>query len=67
MNETRNEWYAVGTVWLIIVMLAATMVGSLALVFTAFAHRDELPHVGRSIATPLPPTAAAAPADRATP
>lgn len=65
MNESRNEWYAVGTVWLILFLLLATMAGSLALVFTAFSHRDELPHVGRSIAAPLPPTAAAASADQA--
>jgi len=66
MNETRNEWYAVGTVWLIVLLLLVTMAGSVALVFTAFAQRDELPHVGRSIASPLPPTAASAPADQAT-
>jgi len=67
MNENRNEWYTVGTVWLIVSLLAATMAGSLALVSTAFAHRDELPHVGRSIASPLPPTTAATPAERTTP
>ena len=67
MNQTRNNWYRVGAVWLILSLLLATMAGSLALVFTAFAHRDELPHVGRAIASPLPPTVAATPADRATP
>lgn len=67
MNETRNDWYAVGIVWLILSLLLATMAGSLALVFTAFAHCDELPHVGRSIASPLPPTSTATPADQATP
>jgi len=67
MNERRNEWYTVGTVWLIAFLLIATMAGSLALVFTAFAHRDELPHVGRSIASPLPPTSTAGSADTAAP
>jgi len=67
MNEERNAWYTVGTVWLIVVLLGATMAGSLSLVFTAFAHRDELPHVGRSIAAPLPPTTAEIAADHATP
>lgn len=67
MNESRNEWYAVGAVWLILFLLLATMAGSVALVFTAFAHRDELPRVGRSIAAPLPPTSTASPADQATP
>jgi hypothetical protein len=67
MNETRNEWYAVGMVWLIVLLLLATMAGSVALVFTAFAHRDELPHVGRSIASPLPPTSTATAADQAAP
>jgi hypothetical protein len=50
-----------------IVMLVATMVGSLALVVTAFEHRDELHQTGPVIASPLPPTTAAQPADRATP
>ena len=63
MNSTRNEWYASGTVWLIVALLGTTMAGSLALVFTAFAHRDELPHVGRAIASPLPPSAPAPAAD----
>jgi hypothetical protein len=67
MNATRNEWYASGTVWLILALLCTTMAGSLALVFTAFAHRDELPRVGRAIATPLPPTSTAIPSDQATP
>jgi hypothetical protein len=48
-------------------MLGATMIGSLALVATAFGNRDELPHVGPRIASPLPPTSAARPADQATP
>jgi hypothetical protein len=67
MNTTRNRWYRVPEVWLMIVMLLATMTGSLALVATAFGHHDELKHVGPSIASPLPPTSAAHPADRATP
>jgi len=52
---------------LLLSLLLATMAGSLSLVFTAFAHRDELPHVGRSIAAPLPPTTAEIAADHATP
>jgi hypothetical protein len=67
MTTRHNRWYTVPEVWLMLIMLAATMTGSVALVFTAFAHRDELPHVGRSIASPLPPTATATPADQATP
>ena len=68
MNDAaRNRWYRVPEVWLMIVMLGATMIGSLALVATAFGNRDELPHVGPRIASPLPPTSAAHPADQATP
>jgi hypothetical protein len=67
MKNLGDHWYQVPEVWLMIVMLLATMVGSLALVVTAFEHRDELHQVGPVIASPLPPTAAAQPADRATP
>jgi hypothetical protein len=67
MNSTANRWYRVPEVWLMIVMLLATMTGSLALVATAFEHRDELLHAGPSIASPLPPTSAPQPADHATP
>ena len=59
MNNRRNRWHAVPEVWLMLVMLIATMAGSLALVATAFQHRDELRHVGPSIASPLPPTSVA--------
>jgi hypothetical protein len=67
MNNTANRWYRVPEVWLMIVMLLTTMIGSLALVATAFANRDELPHVGARIASPLPPTSAQHPAERKTP
>jgi len=65
MNDIRNRWYVVPEVWLMIVLLVATMAGSLALVRTAFVHRDDMLHAGPSIASPLPPTSAqpAAPAD----
>jgi hypothetical protein len=67
MKNLGNHWYQVAEVWLVIVLLLATMVGSLALVVTAFEHRDELHQTGPVIASPLPPTTAAQPADRATP
>ena len=67
MNEAANRWYRVPEVWLMIVMLVVTMIGSLWLVATAFGNRDELPHVGPRIASPLPPTAAPPPAERETP
>ena len=67
MNDARHRWYRVPEVWLMIVMLVATITGSLALVATAFSNRDELPHVGPRIASPLPPTSVAQPADRVTP
>ena len=68
MNDAaRNRWYRVPEVWLMIVMLVVTMIGSLALVATAFGNRDELPRVGPRIASPLPPTTALPPAERKTP
>ena len=67
MNDAANRWYRVPEVWLMIVMLLTTMIGSLALVATAFANRDELPHVGPRIASPLPPTSAPHPPERKTP
>jgi len=67
MKDAANRWYRVPEVWLMIVLLVATMTGSLALVATAFDNRDELPHVGARIASPLPPTSAEHPADQATP
>jgi len=62
MNAVRNRWYAVPEVWLIIVLLVATMAGSLALVRTAFLNRDDMVHAGPSIASPLPPTSVQPPA-----
>lgn len=67
MNDARNRWYVVPEVWLMLVMLFATVSGSLALVATAFAHRDDMLHAAPSIASPLPPTSAARPADSAAP
>jgi hypothetical protein len=67
MSDPRNQWYRVPEVWLILILLGATVLGSVALVGTAFAHRDELLPAGPSIASPLPPTTAAPPAPPATP
>lgn len=63
MNTRQTRWFAVPEVWLMLVMLLATMTGSIALVVTAFAHRDDLVHSGPAVATPLPPSAAARPAE----
>ncbi|MBS0516382.1 MAG: hypothetical protein JSS16_13025 [Proteobacteria bacterium] len=62
-----NRWYRVPEVWLILVLIGSTMVGSLALVATAFEHRDDLVVAHRPIASPLPPSHAQRPADDATP
>jgi hypothetical protein len=70
MTTTTTEstrWYRVPEVWLMLVLLAATMTGSLALVRTAFANRDELLRSGPAVATPLPPTTAAHPATATAP
>jgi hypothetical protein len=67
MSEQRSKWYVVPEVWLILIMLGATVTGSLALVATAFGHRDELVHAAPAIASPLPPSTASRPADAATP
>lgn len=61
-TTSSTRWYRVPEVWLMLVLLLATMAGSLALVGTAFANRDELLHSGPSIAAPLPPTTAHPPA-----
>lgn len=58
MNDVRCSWYRVPEVWLMIVLLGATMIGSVALVGTAFAHRDEIVQSGPAVASPLPPTVA---------
>jgi len=55
MNEIDNRWYRVPEVWLMIVLLLAMVAGSLALVGTAFEHRDDLLRAGPTIASPLPP------------
>jgi len=68
MNTNENAWFRVPEVWLMIVLLAGMVIGSLMLVATALRHTDQLrtpaPH---SLASPLPPSAAAQPADHATP
>jgi len=65
MSTRQMRWYAVPEVWLMLVMLGATVAGSIGLVVTAFGHRDELPHVGAALASPLPPTSAARAVDAA--
>jgi len=55
MSDTETRWYHVPEVWLMIVMLVATMAGSLALVATAYEHRDVTLHAEPAIASPLPP------------
>ena len=67
MSTKPTRWYAVPEVWLMLILLAATVSGSLALVGTAFAHRDDLLHCAPSIASPLPPSSGGRPADAATP
>jgi hypothetical protein len=62
MKPVDNRWYRVPEVWLMIVMLVATMAGSLALVGTAFEHRDDLLRAGPVIAAPLPPSSVHRPA-----
>ena len=58
MNDACNRWYRVPEVWLMIVLLGATMIGSVALVGTAYAHRDEMLPSSPAVAAPLPPSAA---------
>jgi hypothetical protein len=67
MNAQQNAWYRVPEVWLILVLLGATMAGSLALVAMAYRHPDTLQITPRSIASPLPPSSPARPTDDATP
>ena len=68
MNTRANTWYRVPEVWLMIGLLGATVVGSLALVATALSHDDRLrSSVPHALASPLPPSSAAHPADQVTP
>ncbi|MGN6521391.1 MAG: hypothetical protein ACTHK2_18445 [Dokdonella sp.] len=39
-SATPMRWYRVGEVWLMLVLLGATVVGSLSLVVTAVRHPD---------------------------
>jgi hypothetical protein len=57
-TTSPRHWYTVPEVWLMLVMLAATMGGSVALVVTAYTHRDDGVHAGPAVAAPLPPSRA---------
>jgi len=67
MTARLNTWYRVPEVWLILVLLGAMVSGSFCLLTTALHHPDEMRGAPRSIASPLPPSRAQAPADAATP
>ena len=68
MNARSNAWYRVPEVWLMLVLLTSAVVGSLSLVATAVRHGDALPiPAPHSVASPLPPSAAARASDDATP
>jgi hypothetical protein len=67
MNAQLNRWYRVPEVWLIIGLLGATMIGSLALVASAMRHPDELLSTPKAIATALPPDSPAKSTDPAPP
>jgi hypothetical protein len=67
MSAVQDKWYRVPEAWLIVVLLAGAVIGSLSLVATAARHPDTLTITPKSIASPLPPSAASAPADGATP
>ena len=68
MNTRQAAWYRIPEVWLILTLLAGAVIGSLLLVATAVRHNDDLhAAVPHSVASPLPPSAAARPSDDATP
>jgi hypothetical protein len=67
MNAGINTWYRVPEVWLIVLLLGTMIIGSFMLLATAMRHPDELVSAPHSIASPLPPSRAQAPADNATP
>ena len=67
MSTTETPWFRVPEVWLMIVLLAAVVVGSLAFVATAMRQNDQLHGtIPARVASPLPPSAAR-PADETTP
>ena len=57
------SWYRIPEVWLICVLLVGIEIGSFALVATAYRHTDTLRVAPHPIASPLPPSAAARPAE----
>jgi hypothetical protein len=62
MNVTL-PWYRVPEVWLIWVLLVGIVIGSFSLLATAIRHPDTLREAPHPIASPLPPSTAARPAD----
>jgi hypothetical protein len=60
MNDAANRWYRVPEVWLMIVLLGGTVIGSLALVRTAYTHPDATVGAEHPVASPLPPSRHAA-------
>ena len=68
MNANENSWYRVPEVWLMLALLGGMVVASLMLAATAMRHNDQLRTAApSSLASPLPPSAAAQPSDNATP
>ena len=67
MNARLDTWYRVPEVWLIVFLLGAMVAGSFWLLAIAIRHPDDLTGAPRSIASPLPPSRAAVPADATTP
>lgn len=57
------SWYRIPEVWLIWVLLVGIVIGSLALVATAYRHTDTLRVAPHPIASPLPPSSAVQPSD----
>ncbi|MEP6483149.1 MAG: hypothetical protein ABJB01_01785 [Rudaea sp.] len=67
MNSNNVSTFRIPEVWLVLLLLASAVVGSLALVATAVRHPDELKNTPHSIASPLPPSSATHPSDHVTP
>jgi len=51
-------WYRIPEVWLIWVLLVGIVIGSFALLATAYRHTDTLHVAPHPIASPLPPSSA---------
>jgi hypothetical protein len=68
MNEQeKNRWYRVPEVWMILVLIGGMVLISFGLLYVSLRYPDPSAEAPTPVATPLPPSSHARPADSATP